>query len=203
MNKIINDISNFIFLKDEPQKADAIIVVGGSLPELAETAADLWKKEYAPKILIGGGVSIKTGKFPGPRSKQDKYNKNYETEYDFYKDILLQNGVKDSVIFGENKSGFTRENALFAKQAADENKLEIKKALLVCQSFHSRRCLMFFQSAFADTEFFIIPFKGINITKENWFKTELGVKRVLGELSRCGSQLNYSDITRFLQQKEE
>ena len=27
-----------------------------------------------------------------------------------------------------------------------------------------------------------------NITKENWYKTEKGTERVLGELARCGNQ---------------
>jgi hypothetical protein len=30
----------------------------------------------------------------------------------------------------------------------------------------------------------------ILISKENWFKTEVGIKRVLGELQRCGNQFN-------------
>ena len=69
MNRIIVDISNFIFIEDKPQNADAIMIVGGSHPEQGEKAAELFKRQYAPLILASGGVSIKTGKFPGRNPK--------------------------------------------------------------------------------------------------------------------------------------
>lgn len=75
LNRTIWDIGEFIFVEDRPETADAIMVVGGSYPELAETAADLWKKNFAARIFIGGGFSIKTGKFPGPLSKRDMYQR--------------------------------------------------------------------------------------------------------------------------------
>lgn len=198
MNKIIQDIGEFIFVENQPERADAIMVVGGSHPELAEIAADLWRKGYAPRIFIGGGVSIKTGKFPGPRTKSDIYNKEYSTEYEFYKDVLLKNGVPEDAILGENRSGFTRQNALFARETAVENGILIRKMLLVCKAFHARRSLMFYQSAFPEAEILVIPYAGFDITRENWYRSEYGVKRTLGELSRCGNQFDFSDIIRFL-----
>ena len=65
MHHTLTDIGNFIFISDGPEQADAIFVVGGSLPELPELAAELWKNGYAPLVFIGGGVSIKRGSFPG------------------------------------------------------------------------------------------------------------------------------------------
>ena len=40
----------------------------------------------------------------------------------------------------------------------------------------------------------------INITKDNWYKTEQGIDRVLGELARCGNQF-VSDIKDYLSLK--
>ncbi len=42
MNKIISDISEYIFVSDEPEKVDAIFLPGGSHPELPEYAAKLY-----------------------------------------------------------------------------------------------------------------------------------------------------------------
>ncbi len=190
----IKSITDFIFVSDEPQRADAIMVVGGSFPEAAELAADLWKKSYAPYIFIGGGVSIKTGKFPGPKTKRNIYCGNYKTEYDFYRDILIKNGVDDSAIFGENRSSYTKQNAAFAKIAVDENCVSIKKAILICKSFHARRCLMFYQLYFPDVNFFVVTFDGFGISKENWYKNEYSIKRVIGELKRCAEQLSADEI---------
>ena len=46
----LKDISEFIFLCNEPKKADIIFVPGGSYPEIAEEAARLWKEGYAPYV---------------------------------------------------------------------------------------------------------------------------------------------------------
>lgn len=144
MNRNIKAITDFIFVEDAPQKSDVIMVVGGSYPEAAEISADLWKQGYADKIIIGGGVSIKTGKFPGSRSKQDIYNKEYSDECEFYTDVLLKNGVDKTAVYAENKSSFTKENAFYAKKLVDKYGLNIHKAILICKAFHARRCLLFY-----------------------------------------------------------
>ena len=167
MHHTLTDIGNFIFISDEPEQADAIFVVGGSLPELPELAAELWKNGYAPLVFIGGGGSIKRGSFPGPRTKRDIYNKDYKTEYDFYRDVLLRAGIPEYAIAGENRSGYTKQNAQFAREAADALCISPKRALLVCKAFHARRCLMCYQLAFPDTRFRVIPCDGFGITKEN------------------------------------
>lgn len=196
-NRNIKSITDFIFVEDEPQKSDAIMVVGGSYPEAAEIAADLWKQGYAPKIMIGGGVSIKTGRFPGSRSKQDIYNKAYADECEFYTDVLLKNGVDKNAIYGENKSSFTKENALYAKKLAEERKLTVHKAILICKSFHARRCLMFYQMVFPSTDFYVKTFDGFGINKNNWYLSEYGIQRVLGELKRCGEQINPDELEKL------
>lgn len=192
--KIIDDITDFIFLEDEIQNSDIIFIPGGSNPELGEYAAELWEKGFAPLIMPSGGVSIKTGKFNGVKSKKEKYNKDYKTDCEFLADVLMINGVPEASILWEDKSSFTKENAIFSRRIADENNLNIKKAILCCKSFHARRSLMCYQLAFPYTKFYIHPVPYYNgsilISKENWYKTEVGIERVLGELQRCGNQFN-------------
>jgi uncharacterized SAM-binding protein YcdF (DUF218 family) len=198
--KIIEDISEFIFLEDTVQKADIIFIPGGSHPGLGEYAAELWKLGFAPVIMPAGGVSIKTGKFNGVKSKKEIYNKDYKTECEFLADVLRINGVPEDSILWEDQSSWTKENAMFSRRIADENNLDIKRAIICCKSFHARRSLMCYQLAFPDTKFYIHPvpyYEGsILISKENWYKTEVGIKRVLGELQRCGNQFN-DDILRL------
>ncbi len=127
MSEIIESISRFIFVENPPEQADVIMLVGSSQPEAAETGARLWKEGYAPLLLIGGGVSIKTGTFPGP----------YATEYDFYLDILRKRGVPERAVFGENRSSFSRENAEMARQAADEEGLRSSAQFWCARRFMS------------------------------------------------------------------
>lgn len=148
----IDKITKYIFVSDTPCKADAIFVVGGSLSAAAEYAAALYKNGLAKCIIIGGKYSIKRNSFPLP---------DYETEFDFYKAILIKNGVDESDIYGEARSGYTKQNAEFARQVVDDARMNVKTALIVCKAFHARRCLLFYQMYFPNVEFKMITFDAL------------------------------------------
>ena len=197
MNKIISDISDYIFISDEPEKVDAIFVPGGSHPEMPEYAADLYHRGYAKWLFPSGGVSVKRDKWPGVRSKAEIYNGDYQSDCEFFVDVFVKNGVPTEAIIEEDKSGHTRDNAFLSRKVVDESSIEIKTALIVCKAFHARRCLMLYQMAFPDVDIKVCPVHCFNITKENWYMTEEGIDRVLGELARCGNQF-VGDVKNYL-----
>lgn len=188
VNKHIDDITNFIFVENHPEQADIIFIPGGSYAEIAENAAMLWSKAYAPIILPSGKYSIKHECFSGPLSKVDKYTKTYTTEWEFLKDVLMQNGVEKSAILREDSAEYTYQNAINSRKVTDEHNLTIKKAIICCKSYHARRCLMYYSLCYPDTEFIICPTESQGIKKDNWFKFDNGIDKVMGELMRCGSQ---------------
>ena len=198
MNRVISDISDFVFVSDEPEKADAIFLPGGSHPEPAEYAAKLYHDGYAKWIIPSGGVSVKRDKWPGVRAKAEIYNGDYPSDCAFFTDVLVKNGVPTEAIVGEDKSGHTRDNAFFSRKAVDESNVEIKSALIVCKAFHARRCLMLYQMAFPDVQIKVCPVHCFNITKVNWYLTKEGTDRVLGELARCGNQF-VGDVKAYLE----
>lgn len=196
-NRIITDISNYIFVADEPEKVDAIFLPGGSHPEQPEYAAALYHKGYAKWLIPSGGISVKADKWQGVRSKADIYNGDYQSDCEFFTDVLIKNGVPTNAIIGEYKAGHTRDNAFFSRNMVDEKGIEINSAIIVCKAFHARRCLMLYQMAFPEVRMKVCPVHCYNITKDNWFETEQGVDRVLGELARCGNQF-VGDIKEYL-----
>ena len=107
--RIIADITNFIFVSDEPEQADAIFLPGGSFPEPPEYAAQLYHRGCAEWLIPSGGVSVKRDKWPGVRRKAELYSGDYQSDCEFFTDVLLKNGVPASAIIRENKSGHTRE----------------------------------------------------------------------------------------------
>jgi uncharacterized SAM-binding protein YcdF (DUF218 family) len=102
------------------------------------------------------------------------------------------NGVSKSAIIGENQSSFTKDNAYFSRKVLDGKGIIIEKAIICCKNFHARRALMCYQFAFPEVEFRVYPTpyyeQDIDITKDNWYQTEAGIKRVLGELQRYSNQ---------------
>ena len=54
MYDIFNDITDFIFIEDEPAPSDVIIIPGSPYAGPAEYAAQLWWGKYAPVVLPTG-----------------------------------------------------------------------------------------------------------------------------------------------------
>ncbi len=189
IKRIISDISEFIFVSMPAKRADAIFLPGGSHPALPEYAARLYLNGMAKLVVPAGGISIKHDKWPGVRQRADIYNGDYSSDCEFYIDVLTKNGVPESAILGEDKSRYTRDNAFFSRKACDEHNIKISSAIIVCKSFHARRCLMLYQLAFEDAELTVCPVDCFGIAKESWYLSQYGIERVLGELTRCGSQL--------------
>lgn len=151
MNRIIMDISSFIFVSDDPRKVDAVFLPGGSHPEPPEYAARLYRESYAKWMIPSGGVSVKRDRWPGVKSKAEVYDGDYKSDCEFFTDVLLKNGVPASAIIGEDQSRHARDNAFLSQKIVEERGIEIKSAIIVCKAFHARRSLMLYQMAFPDT----------------------------------------------------
>ena len=124
-SRIITDISNYIFVADEPEKVDAIFLPGGSHPEQPEYAAELYHQGYAKWLIPSGGISVKADKWQGVRSKADIYNGDYQSDCEFFTDVLIKSDVPINAIIGEYKAGHTRDNAFFSRKMVDEKGIEI------------------------------------------------------------------------------
>ena len=178
------EVTQYIFVEDQPEKADIIWIPGNAYPQNAERAALLYKQGFAPYILPSGRYSTGIGHFAGVQEKADIYNQVYQTEWEFLRDVLIKNGVKESAILKEDQATYTWENARNSKRVLDEKGFVIKKAILCCRNVHARRSLMYYQKAFPDAKIFVSPSVIEAITKQNWYTTKAGVDAVNGELSR-------------------
>lgn len=190
-NRNLIDISNFIFLSDKLKKSDIIFVPGNSRPQMAERAALLYKKGFAPIIMPSGRYSITKGYFGGPYNKKNIYNGSYKTEYEFLQDVLIKNGVPSSAILKEDCAQYTYQNALYSKDVTDKLGLKIKRCIICCKSYHARRCLMYYEKVYSDADIIICPVDVENITRNNWYTTKKGIDAVLGEFKRCAEQLGF------------
>ena len=188
--KFLNQITDFIFVEIPAEPSDVIFVPGNGYPQMAEEAARLWKAGMAPYVLPSGRYSIQSGKFTGVSEKKEQYNGDYDTEWMFLREVLIRNGVKEACILKEDRASYTYENAIYSRRLTDEVGLEVKKGILCCKSYHARRCLLYYQLLFPQTEFYVVPSETEGISRHNWYRTQEGVEKVLGELERCGSQFH-------------
>ena len=188
--KFLRDITEFIFLVDLPEKADLIIVPGNTWPQPARRAAALYHEGMAPYIVVSGRYSKGQQTFAGAACEGDRYKGAYMTEADFLTDVLIREGVPETAVLQERKAEFTLENARYIRKLLEEKKMTVKKALICCQAFHARRCRMYFEYVFQDTdvEFLMCPAVTQGISRCSWMESQKGLDTVLGELRRCGEQ---------------
>lgn len=188
--KFLETAEEFIFAENRPEKSDIIFIPGNGYPQMAEKAAEIYKKGMADWILPSGRYSVVSGKFSGVLEKGDIYDKKYVTEWDFLRDVLVKNGVPEDKILEESHATYTYENAIYSRQVTDHAGLKIEKAILCCKSYHARRCLMYYQFLYPETKFYVIPVNADGITRENWRENEAGIDAVTGELSRIVKQFS-------------
>ena len=188
--KFLKDTEDFIFIENEPEKADMIFVPGNGYPHMAERAASLYKEGFASRVLPSGRFSVTPGKFSGVLKKAELYQGDYATEWEFLRDVLIKNGVDQENILKEEYATFTWENALLSRRVTDEAGISVKKAILCCKSYHARRVLMYYQRAFPETEFFVCPSYPDGINRNNWRDTEESINEVMGEVKRIIMQFS-------------
>jgi len=180
MEPFYQAITDFIFVEDEPARADVIFVPGGHYPDTAIRAAGLYHDGYAPLILPSGLYAKAKGYFDGPEG----------SEWQYLHDILIREGVPEDAVLREDEATFTWENAIRSRQVLEQRQIPVRTALLCCQAYHARRCLMYYQEQFPDLEIRTIPVVTHSTSRENWFMNSQSTGLVLGEVRRIGEQFH-------------
>ena len=184
--RLIHDISEFIFMKDAPQKSDVIFIPGTSQSAITEKAAELYRAGFAKYVIPTGAYSGKRGKFAAEKIDNPRYAVGYATDFAYCRYILTENGVPEEAILREDRSTNTGENAEFTAILLQKMELTVSRAILCCQSFHARRAFMSYAKHFPDTEILVVPTDTQGIRKEDWFLQEKSYRRVMSELYKCG-----------------
>lgn len=183
-------LTEFVFAEDAPRHSDYIFIPGSGCGELSIKAASLYHQGFADQIVVSGRYSILADCFEGPKSPPRYLGKAYETECDFLAQVLTDEGVPEQAIRRENRATYTYENAIYTRKLlADE---QVERAILVCKTYHARRCLMYYSILFPQTELLVCPAVIEDITRDNWHLDEKKIDVVLGEVRRMGSQ--FGDI---------
>ena len=189
--RFIRAVTDFIYVEDKPEKADVIFVPGSRKIVHTIRAAELFREGYAPWVLPSGKYGITLGGFlPLQEPLRSEYPEKFETEWQLHRAVLIDHGVPDSAILREDQATYTWENAQFSRDVLKAADIPCQTAILCCQAFHARRALLYYQAAMPETRFIVCPTSTPGYAKDEWYKSEKGRARVLGELQRLGGQIN-------------
>lgn len=126
------NLGNFLIVKDELKKADAVVVFSGDNGPRTEKGVELIKEGLGDYLILSGG-------------------KVYDdvTMAELMKDHAIKLGVSEDKILLDNEASTTHENALFTKDIVEEH--NFKSIIVVTSEFHSRRSKAAMEKALENT----------------------------------------------------
>lgn len=143
-------IGYYLSPQDEPQKAEAIVVVsGGQTTSRAQKGIDLYRQGYADKLVFSGAALD-----DGPSNALEM------------KKQALSQGVPVGNIYLDEISQNTYENAVNSKKILGLN--NFKKIILVTSPYHQRRANQTFESVLGPGYEVI----GVSAFDDRWSKSQ-------------------------------
>ena len=125
------------------KKVDCILSLCSNDIRVAEYAADLFKKGYAPLLAFSGGSGVLThGLFNKP-------------EAEVFADVAVSRGVPREKILLEPKSTNTGENIQYTKRLFEENEIPWNAFIVIQKPYMERRTYATIKKVAPEMEFII------------------------------------------------
>lgn len=188
----IENLWNYLCLKNEPLKSDCIIGLGSILKSVPKKCADLYKQGYGDYIIFTGNCGKGT---KGIISK---------TEAEIFKDIAISEGVPEDKILIETEATNTYENFKYSIRVLKENGLSPESFLIVGKPYQERRADCIASIELAKCRFAIAPFLMTfdefleYVTANNLMSLDDVINELVGEINICIIAPNYK-----IQQKSD
>jgi hypothetical protein len=174
-------IFNYLYLREEPVKADAVIGFGHFDLKIPRRCAELYLKKDAPKILFTGGVGAGSADFQFPEAV-------------VFKNLILKEfpQIPDEDIIIEPESTNTGENLRFMQKVLQDKNPDfafgtgIKKVLKVSNAYRQRRAYLTCKKEFPGVEFINSPANTSFEEELELYKTKNQdlVRHLSGEMER-------------------
>lgn len=176
-------ISQFLFVSDPPGPADLVFVAASPSLSSIKPAVSLYRMGLAPLILISGA-----GRMPDGR-----------LEWEAYAAYAEEHGVPASALLTERRARNTLDNFRFGAEviaARPGGWSGITTVALCAKPFHMRRVIMTARQQLPKGLQLLArpPAESTDLSRDNWWMTEHGRKRVLSELARIGEYALNGDL---------
>lgn len=127
-SQIVFWMPRWLIVNDSPQKSEVIVILNGlHIKERIDHGVSLYKKGYAPRILLSGTFELE-----------------HETGINTRKIYTMSLGVPESAIDVENNSLSTYEDARGVEKYLSKH--QYKSFILVTSPQHTRRSSLFFKA---------------------------------------------------------
>ncbi|HYD48402.1 MAG TPA: YdcF family protein [Terriglobales bacterium] len=163
---------------DEPRRrADAIVVLGGSLPDRMIEAADLYLAGLAPQVVLGREPSN-----PG-MEELARRGAHIPERDELNVSVARQLGVPDSaiVVLDGRPNSTVIEAEIIVPHL---RRMGVRRALLVTSKIHTFRSRMIFRDLAPDLELTVCATRYDPFDTGNWWHSRGNVRRVFFEYQK-------------------
>ena len=156
-----------------PVKSDCILALGSHDLRVAERAAELYLKDFAPLVIMSGGL----GNFT-----KEMWS---EKEADKFARIAVEMGVPEKDILVENQSTNTGENIVFTQNLLREKQLNPASFIVVQKPYMERRSYATFKKHWPDKNILVTsPQISFNDYPTDEIPMENVINIMVGDLQR-------------------
>jgi len=177
-NRYLPYAGNFLVVEDSLEKADAIFVFGGSIPNRIIEAADIYNQGFAPLIIIS--------KYPKPEGYTYLEEKGitYPEGHDINKSIALSLGIpENSIMITNYRAASTFEELILLKNFCLEK--NYKKIILVSTKSHTKRISKIFLDIAGDKIKGIVRYTGYDsYNPDKWWNDRHSLRQTMFEYQK-------------------
>lgn len=177
-NKHITGVYDYLSEQDNLEKSDCIFVFGGKSLSRPQKAAELYLDSYAPLIYCSGSRPIEEM----TREHEGRKFKEYIlSNYKINNSAIVADPNENSLSMVENVRGFLNWY--------DENGKKLQSVIIVIQEHNLRRAWAIFNKFAENVKINRSSCGNLeNLTRETWFKNEIGIKLIYEEYEKIKIQ---------------
>jgi uncharacterized SAM-binding protein YcdF (DUF218 family) len=167
---VLNAFARLLIVQDSLEKADIIIVLsGGRRDERVAQGAELYKRGYAPLVLLSGGEEFMGVPVPELLRRQ-----------------AIAHGILPRALLFEGSSTSTYEQARFLRPMLEQR--GVRRAIVVTSSYHTRRTRYLFRKVFngSSVEIRVYPVQQDVFNPDRWWTREQDTESVVLEYIKLG-----------------
>ena len=169
--------------------ADAILVFGNDLPEVAEAGCRAWKEELAPWLLFCGGTGHSTELLRGRMEADERYRecRREGSEAELYVQIAVRiHKIPRDRIVLDTTSSNCGENAENGRKKLEERGIPMERLILMQDPLMQRRSCMSLKKALPESSRILsyAPFLPCKDAEAGIWGRERFLELLLGEVRR-------------------
>jgi uncharacterized SAM-binding protein YcdF (DUF218 family) len=162
---LLNAAGRWLIVEDPLKPADVIVVLAGGVnDERVRQSATLYRKGYAPRVLLSGGGTTAGITISELQRRQ-----------------AVQAGIPSSVLLFEARSTSTSQQARYLRPQLE--RLGVRRAIVVTSTYHARRTRYLFDKTFHGSmvDISIYPVQDDVYNPTEWWTREDDTERVILE----------------------